>query len=69
MAAANPVRGLLKGFSGCFSDWDCGCAGVLTTDPVLDLRSFFLLSDFFYLRGDYFKALDFKNDLFYLVRN
>ena len=34
-----------------------------------DLRSSFLSSDSFYFSGDHFKALDLKNDPFYLVRN
>ena len=37
-----------------------------------DLRSSFKKgksSDSFYLKGDHFKALDLKNDPFYLVRN
>ena len=37
-----------------------------------DLRNSFFKgesSDSFYLKGDHFKALDLKNDPFYLVRN
>ena len=35
----------------------------------LGRQGFFLSSDSFYLSGDHFKALDLKNDPFYLVRN
>ena len=51
-----------------------GCVPLLLRIPQFgmrksDLRSSFLSSDsFFTLRGDHFKALDLKNDPFYLVR-
>ena len=51
-----------------------GCFPLLLRIPQFgmrksDLRSSFLSSDSFYLRGDHFKALDLKNDPFYLIRN
>ena len=53
-----------------------GCFPLLLRIPQFemrksDLRSSFLSSDsfFFCLSGDHFKALDLKNDPFYLVRN
>ena len=51
-----------------------GCFPLLLLIPQFamrksDLRSSLLSSDSFYLSGDNFKALDLKNDPFYLVRN
>ena len=51
-----------------------GCFPLLIHIPQFamwksDLRSSFLSSDFFYLKGDHFKALDLENNPFYLVKN